>query len=106
MSRCPHCAGGTSGTTTIHETGCPNAPQTVTLGDAVEHPLIEPDGSDSWTGYPDKDPHLVVGKTIAAVRLYGFRHEIDFTDGTKLQIEPGDEDSPPEMIYQSDSSAD
>jgi hypothetical protein len=54
---------------------------------------------DLWTVAPQR----AVGKTIAEVTEYGFRSEVWFTDGTKLQIVPGemdaDGDRAPALIF-------
>lgn len=63
---------------------------------------------------PLRDPQRAVGKTIAAIKEYGFCAEIIFTDDTKLQIEPDgtvDADgvlelAQPELIFQDDIAAD
>ncbi len=58
-----------------------------------------------------RSPQRAVGRTIAEVRKYSFRSEVWFTDGTKLQVEPGEMDADgdeqaPALIFQDDPAAD
>lgn len=63
-----------------------------------------------------RSPQRAVGKTIAEVIESTWRCELHFTDGTKLQIEPGDvaftrsalstDDPAVELIFQDDPAAD
>lgn len=55
-----------------------------------------------------RNPQRAVGRTICSVELWDWRHEIYFTDGTKLQIEPAEEGEQHrvEMIFQDDPATD